>query len=104
MALFDLLGRRWALRVLWELRQEPLGFRSLQSRCDAMSSSVLRVRLNELVEAELVTTEEAGLYRLTELGASLLAELQPLSRWAEDWGRGTYKSPLSGWDAAGEGG
>src|SRR5512133_1347094 len=41
---FDLLGRRWALRVLWELREERLGFRALQSRCDDMSSSVLRDR------------------------------------------------------------
>ena len=25
MALLDLLGRRWALRVLWELRNGPVG-------------------------------------------------------------------------------
>ena len=41
MALLDLLGRRWALRVLWELREGPLQFRALQERCDGMSSSVL---------------------------------------------------------------
>lgn len=99
MALFDLLGRRWTLRVIWELRQVPLGFRALQDRCDAMSSSVLRVRLNELLEAELVATDDAGRYGLTEFGTSLLEELQPLSRWAERWGRGSYKSPLSGWDS-----
>ena len=98
MALFDLLGRRWALRVLWELHKEPLGFRALQGRCDAMSSSVLRVRLTELVQAELVDTDQAGLYRLTAFGVTLLEQLQPLSRWAEHWGRGIYKSPLSGWD------
>jgi DNA-binding HxlR family transcriptional regulator len=99
MALFDLLGRRWALRVLWELRTDPVGFRALRGRCDGMSSSVLHVRLRELVEAELVETDESGLYRLTRLGITLLDELQPLSRWAEHWGRGIYKSPLSGWDA-----
>ena len=48
MAALDLLGRRWALRVLWELRGGPLGFRELQTRCDGMSSSVLRTRVNYL--------------------------------------------------------
>ncbi|MGW0770063.1 hypothetical protein [Streptomyces sp. NPDC002676] len=45
MALLDLLGRRWMLRVLWELRTEPLDFRALQEVCNRMSSSVLRDRL-----------------------------------------------------------
>jgi DNA-binding HxlR family transcriptional regulator len=36
MALLDLLGRRWALRVIWELRSEPLSFRELQERCAGM--------------------------------------------------------------------
>jgi len=41
MALLDLLGRRWALRVLWELRSGPVpSFRELQSRCGGVSSSV----------------------------------------------------------------
>ena len=52
MALLDLLGRRWALRVLWELRDGPVPFRALQQRCDGMSSSVLNQRLAELRAAE----------------------------------------------------
>ena len=51
MALFDLLGRRWALRVIWELSQETLSFRALRERCDSMSTSVLNERLSELREA-----------------------------------------------------
>ena len=48
MALLDLLGRRWALRVLWELRGGPAPtFRELQSRCGDVSSSVLAQRLHE---------------------------------------------------------
>src|SRR5690349_8624017 len=50
MAALDLLGRRWTLRVLWELRDGPLGFRAIQAACDDMSSSVLRDRLHELTE------------------------------------------------------
>jgi DNA-binding HxlR family transcriptional regulator len=85
MAALDLLGRRWALRALWELRQGPLGFRALQQACDQMSSSVLRARLNELVEARLVRQREDERYELTELGADLGRALQPLTRWARRW-------------------
>ncbi len=86
---FDLLGRRWALRVLWELRQDPLGFRALQQRCESMSSSVLRDRLTELVGAGLLETDVAGRYGLSHHGHSLLEALKPLSRWAEQWGTET---------------
>jgi DNA-binding HxlR family transcriptional regulator len=84
---FDLLGRRWALRVLWELRDEPLGFRALRERCDQMSSSVLRDRLAELVEARILETGEDGRYGLTDAGRKLLAALVPLTEWAAEWGR-----------------
>ena len=84
---FDLLGRRWALRVLWELRDEALGFRALRERCDGMSSSVLRDRLAELADAGIVAVGEDGRYGLTGDGRGLLAALAPLSRWAEAWGR-----------------
>ncbi len=84
MALLDLLGRRWALRVIWEL-QDPAGltFRELQSRCDDLSSSVLAKRLKELAEAGLVESE-AG-YRLTAQGAKLLKRLEPVDQWARTW-------------------
>jgi DNA-binding HxlR family transcriptional regulator len=84
---FDLLGRRWALRVLWELRDAPLGFRALRERCDGMSSSVLRDRLAELAQAGIVAAGEDGRYSLTGDGRGLLTALMPLSRWAEAWGR-----------------
>jgi DNA-binding HxlR family transcriptional regulator len=86
MVVFDLLGRRWALRVLWELREERLGFRALQARCDDMSSSVLRDRLRELVESGIASADDDGRYGLTDDGRELLRALQPLSRWAEAWG------------------
>ncbi|BCK71369.1 hypothetical protein Srufu_053220 [Streptomyces libani subsp. rufus] len=61
MAALDLFGRRWTLRVVWELKEGSLGFRSLQQRCDNMSSSVLRQRLLELADACLVEqTPEAS--------------------------------------------
>jgi DNA-binding HxlR family transcriptional regulator len=85
MALFDLLGRRWALRVLWELREESLTFRELQARCEGMSSSVLNQRLRELRDAGIVTLGQGGGYRLTEQGFALVHALAPLHRWAGDW-------------------
>jgi DNA-binding HxlR family transcriptional regulator len=56
----DLFGRRWSLRVIWELREAPLGFRVLQQRCENMSSSVLSQRLSELVDAQLVEQTADG--------------------------------------------
>jgi len=86
---FDLLGRRWALRVLWELREEHLGFRALQERCDDMSSSVLRDRLAELIGAGLLETDRARSYGLSRHGHMLLEALKPLASWAESWGAET---------------
>jgi DNA-binding HxlR family transcriptional regulator len=85
---FDLLGRRWALRVLWELRDDYLGFRALQQRCGGMSSSVLRDRLAELHGAGLLASDETGRHGLSRQGRALLEALKPLSSWAEDWGAG----------------
>jgi DNA-binding HxlR family transcriptional regulator len=87
MAALDLLGRRWSLRVLWELRDGPVGARELLRRCDGMSSSVLYQRLRELTDAGLVERVGDGAYRLTDVGASLGAALAPLDRWAADWAR-----------------
>ena len=86
MALFDLLGRRWALRLLWELRGGPESFRALQSRCDGKSPSVLNQRLAELREAGVVDRADAGGYGLTEEGKELLRAMEPLCRWAGRWG------------------
>jgi DNA-binding HxlR family transcriptional regulator len=86
MALFDLLGRRWTLRILWELRDGALTFRELQQRCDTMSSSVLNRRLRELRDVELIALHEGVGYRLTGEGQALLEALAPLHVWAAGWG------------------
>jgi DNA-binding HxlR family transcriptional regulator len=85
MALLDLLGRRWTLRVLWELRQEAPSFRALQARCQGMSSSVLSQRLTELREAGIAAPADDGGYRLTSEGRALLEALAPIDRWARRW-------------------
>jgi len=87
MALLDLLGRRWALRVIWELREGGLSFRALQQRCDGVSPTVLNTRLAELREAGVLAPREGDGYRLTREGAALLAALAPLDAWAKSWAR-----------------
>lgn len=87
MAAMDLLGKRWTLRVLWELGQGPLGARPLQAKCDAMSSSVLYERLRELGEAGLIRQDDSDAYQLTELGSSLQGALAPLDSWAKQWAK-----------------
>lgn len=89
MAALDLFGRRWALRVLWELRSGPVGARALRERCGEMSSSVLYQRLGELVASGLVEQNSDGAYVLTELGAELGESLAPLQAWAERWAAAT---------------
>ncbi len=85
MALLDLLGRRWTLRLLWELREGAVPtFRELQERCGNVSSSVLADRLRELADAGVAERTEAG-YGLTDAGAELLARLRPLEDWASHW-------------------
>lgn len=84
MALLDLLGRRWSLRVLWELHQAPASFRELQARCEGVSPSVLNTRLGDLREAQLLENGERG-YQLSTLGVELVARCLPLAVWAEEW-------------------
>ena len=84
MVALDLLGRRSALRVLWELRAGALTFRALQEAA-ATNPALLNTRLKELREAGLVEHAGEG-YCLTGAGQDLLRALQPLSAWARQWG------------------
>src|SRR5258708_34546500 len=90
MALLDLLGRRWTLRIIWELREQPLTSRALRVACDEASPTVLQARLSELRQAGLVERVTASGYGLTAGGRELLENFLPLHRFAERWGkRGT---------------
>jgi len=84
MALFDLLGRRWTLRLLWELREGPLGFRALQERCDEVSPTSLSQRLKELRAAGVIEPMD-GAVLLSREGKALLKALAPLQKWADRW-------------------
>lgn len=91
MAALDLLGRRTALRIIWELRDNPLTFRALQAACDT-NSSLLNSRLAELREARLVELAEQG-YQLTEQGRKLLQALHPFAVWSNGWAKSLETKP-----------
>ena len=86
MALFDLIGRRWTLRIIWELQQAsgPLTFRELRSACGGISSSVLTRRLHELTDV-LITAHTGDGYTLTDTGDRLVTSLQPALEWSHAW-------------------
>jgi DNA-binding HxlR family transcriptional regulator len=85
--LFELVGRRWTLRILWELRDRTLSFNELRRAVGGMSQSVLVTRLTELFGAGLVADVPGG-YRLTANGQSLMRELAALESWSLRWERG----------------
>jgi DNA-binding HxlR family transcriptional regulator len=85
MVLLDLLGRRMALRILWELAlaRAPLTFRALQTAAET-NPSVLNSRLRELRAASIVEHVSGG-YQLSATGGALVALILPLHVWADRW-------------------
>lgn len=86
LELFDVLGRRWALRVVWELRDDGLTYRDLAAKIPDMSTSVLTQRLRDLRTAGLVDHERGSGYRLTSAGVGLLRHLEGLRPWVAEVG------------------
>lgn len=86
MALLDLLGRRWTLRILWELRVGALTFRGLQDACGGTGPTVLNQRLKELRAGGLIEPAGGG-YALTPLGEELRQAIMPLVEWSTRWAR-----------------
>lgn len=84
MVLLDVLGQRWALRVLWELRAGRCTFRVLRSRCGDVSPTVLNRRLKELRDLGMLDRDAEG-YGLTSAGEDLGRHLMRLSDWSERW-------------------
>jgi len=85
VAALELLGRRWALALVWELRRDAVSFSELRERT-GISPSVLSTRLGELGEAGVVARDASGRYALTGSGRELARLLFELNRWAEQAG------------------
>jgi len=86
MVLLDALGKRWSLRIMWELRGQSLTFRELQSRCEELSPTVLNSRLKELREMKLIELSSDG-YGLTDWGRKIGKQLTQLDVVASEWAK-----------------
>lgn len=80
----DACERRWAMRVVWELRVGPLNFRALQAACGQISPSVLQRRLHELSDLGVVEKIPRLGYRLSTRGEKLFQVLAQLNRWSDE--------------------
>jgi DNA-binding HxlR family transcriptional regulator len=83
--LLEILGRRWALRIVWELRETALSSRALAARCGGVSPTVLHKRLRELRDANIVELLAGEGYELSARGSTLVDAMRPLERWAGSW-------------------
>jgi DNA-binding HxlR family transcriptional regulator len=84
MALLDLLGRSWAMGIIWNLHEGACTFRELQSRCETVSPTTLNMRLKELTSAFIIERTIDG-YTLTRFGKELFDLLQPIGKLAKTW-------------------
>ncbi len=98
MAAFDLLGRRWAMGIIWHLSRGPATFRILQNYCESISPSILNSRIKDLREAKLIDRSLEG-YHLTPLGEELFALLKPFGDWSIKWAQHMDTGNPESWKA-----
>lgn len=94
MAALNLLSRRWVLRIIWELRKKPRGFRELRELCDRMSPNTLSTRLGELKEAGIVAHDDDGNWALTPLGRNLGPAMKALAKWSDEWAEAVKRGEI----------
>jgi DNA-binding HxlR family transcriptional regulator len=89
--LLSLLESRYAMRVLWALRDgRGQTFRLLQDSVGGITPNTLNTRVKELREAGLLTHGNEG-YAVTTLGADLLKRLGDLQVFAGKWANAQAK-------------
>ncbi len=89
--LLGLLEARYAMRVLWALKDgHGQTFRLLQDSVGGITPNTLNTRIKELREAGLLTHVNEG-YCLTPVGAELVKRLGDLPPFAAKWATGLSK-------------
>ncbi|WP_196893747.1 winged helix-turn-helix transcriptional regulator [Aureivirga marina] len=86
LALFDLLGKNWTLRIIWSLKDGPCKFRELLYRCGTSSPTTLNLRIKELKSLHLLELTKDG-YILTPLGTKLTKQLNLFKPWTKEWAK-----------------
>ena len=99
MAAFDLLGRRWAMGIVWNLSDGPRTFRGLQQACESISPTILNRRVKELREAHIIERTLEG-YQLTDLGQELFSVLKPFGAWSLKWAETVAPTEAERWRRA----
>lgn len=90
--LFELLEARYALRVLWALRDgHPQTFRLLQDSIGSITPNTLNTRIKELRAAGLMGHGNEG-YTVTPMGQDLLKRLNDMQAFAAKWATSQVKS------------
>ena len=90
-SLFALLEARYALRVLWALRDgHAQTFRLLQDSVGGVTPNTLNTRVKELRAADLLTRGPDG-YLLTPAGLDLTKRLSDLPAFAARWHAGQQR-------------
>lgn len=89
MALFDLLGRNWAMGIIWNLQGGSATFRELQQLCESISPGILNNRIKELREAAIIERSLEG-YQLTRRGNELMELLRPFGEWSRCWSKEVF--------------
>lgn len=83
--LFERLECRYALRVLWALRDgHPQTFRLLQDSVGGITPNTLNTRIKEMREAGLIDHGSDG-YIVTAPGLDLLKRLSDVQAFATRW-------------------
>ena len=83
--LLSLLESRYAMRVLWALKDgHAQTFRLLQDSVGGITPNTLNTRIKELRVAGLINHGNTG-YIVTPSGADLLKRLNDLSAFASKW-------------------
>jgi DNA-binding HxlR family transcriptional regulator len=91
--LLSLLESRYAIRVMWALKDgHPQTFRLLQDSVGGITPNTLNTRIKELREAALMTHGSEG-YTLTPSGADLMKRMSDLQAFSVKWTNSQAKKP-----------
>lgn len=91
--LLDLLEARYAIRVIWALKDgHAQTFRLLQDSVGGITPNTLNTRIKELREAGLVTHGSDG-YVITPMGADLLKRIADMQVFAARWVAAQARKP-----------
>ncbi len=92
--LLSLLESRYAMRVLWALRDgHSQTFRLLQDSVGGITPNTLNTRIKELREAGLMTHGSDG-YCVTNMGTDLLKRLNDLQAFSGKWAASQAKKTV----------